>query len=1813
MKNVKPTDDDRPSEASVQNAFHRPQFRTASSLHALEPRIVFDGAFVDTADTVDDHVAEQSGSAAIEEAANSIDDIAVAEAFAPSPSNRNEIAFIDASVSNVEDLLEGIGTHVDIILLDPDEDGVEQIAAALSEREDIDAVHILSHGQQGSLQLGNAVLNASSMQGEHLDELTAIGASLNLDGDILIYGCDFTGGEGGLQAAILLGSLTGADIAASEDRTGPDARGGDWDLETEVGEIEAERIAAENWDGLLSSGTPVDVGEVGTVDVDSNGTTVTLTNTYTNAVVFVFTTTENETSSHPDIARVTNITSNSFDVAIVEPNSGNTGDPTDGVHGFETVSYIVMEAGVWTAPDGTRIEVGTIDTATAGDTFTGVSFSQNFSSSPIVLSQVQSNTNSVSYNEARQTGVTKTGFQVTNEPADFEVGSITSQETIGYLAIEGGTGTWDGLNFEAGLTADNVTHGTRTISFTNDLGADVRFLGQLHTFDGPDNAHADARNLTGTGVSVSVQEDHTLDTEINHTTERVGWLAFSGSGTLSIDIGTPPVAEDDMIDVVEDTATTFNPLDNDSDADGDVYLTEFSPSASGLLELEIGEAGTVDADSSGMTVTFTGQYTNPVVFAFTTTENEDSSEPDIARVTNVTGNSFDLAIVETNSGRTHDSTDGVHGMERVSYIVVEAGVWTLADGTVVEVGRQTIGTNASSFTSVSFDHAFLNTPTVISQVQTDNSGVEFNNARQRNVTGTGYQVTNEPADYQSNFNFVPNPESIGYIAIERGTGTWSGLSYEAGATGNNVTHASTGIEFTNDLGSDVNFLAQLDTFDGGDNAHVDASNLTGTGATVSTQEDRTSDSEINHTTEVVSWFALGGSGTLTAESGTNFSIASSDASFRYTSQDDVNGETVTFGYTVRDDIGNTDTATVTLNITPEPDTVTDTVSTPEENPVSFNVLDNDEFEGAVTLTAISAPANGSVSFDAAGNVTYTPNTNFSGTETLTYTITEDDLGVTETGTVEITVTPVNDAPVAVDDAFTTDEDTAVSGNVILGNGDDIDVDMDPLTVVVPVAGTITTDQGGTVTIAANGSFTYTPPLNFNGTDRFDYDVTDGVLTDTGTVTLTVNAVNDAPVAVDDAFTTDEDTAVSGNVISGSGNDTDVELDPLSVVLPVSGTITTDQGGTVVIASDGSFTYTPPLNFYGTDRFDYDVTDGDLTDTGTVILTVNAVNDAPVAVDDAFTTDEDTAVNGNVISGSGDDIDVDMDPLTIVVPVSGTITTDQGGTVTIAADGSFTYTPPLNFNGTDRFDYDVTDGVLTDTGTVTLTVNAANDAPVAIDDAFTTDEDTAASGNVISGSGDDTDVDMDPLTVVVPVSGTITTDRGGTVVIAIDGSFTYTPPLNFNGTDRFDYDVTDGNLTDTGTVTLTVNAVNDAPVAVDDAFTTEEDTAVSGNVISGSGDDTDADMDPLTVVVPASGTITTDQGGMVTIARDGSFTYLPPLNFSGSDRFSYEITDGAFYRLASVTLTIEPINDAPVATAQEYFTAEDVPVQGNLILQNTGAGVDSDIDGDALSIDPSSIGTFRTAQGGTIRIAADGRFDYTPPTNFYGEDTFVYTVTDGDLTNTALVTFLIYPVTDTLFETNDDDAVAALPRRGADPFEDSVLAEPIVISAVQELQDLQKNFAETFDFDFGTDVAERVRGWSLTSVANPGADTDEGASQSAWDARVVINTLAIDQILFVEIAQFLRTSSDAGDVQYVVHQANRDQLPEWIRQVDGGALLIEAPVGLDSVELMISGANGSGYAVAMFVTLDLYSGEVRQITDPQDSQTAHDLTLTSGVE
>jgi len=694
----------------------------------------------------------------------------------------------------------------------------------------------------------------------------------------------------------------------------------------------------------------------------------------------------------------------------------------------------------------------------------------------------------------------------------------------------------------------------------------------------------------------------------------------------------------------------------------------------------------------------------------------------------------------------------------------------------------------------------------------------------------------------------------------------------------------------------------------------------------------------------------------------------------YTPDANYNGPDA-FTFKVNDGARDSNVATVTINVTAVNDAPVandDSATTDEDTPVTVSVLANDsDVEGdTLSLSAVTQGAHGIVAI-VGSDVKYTPAANYNGSDSFTYTV-SDGHGGTAVGNVNVTVNGTNDNPVANDDAATTDEDTAVSVNVV---ANDTDVDNDTLTVSA-----VTQGAHGSVSFAG-GSVTYTPAPNYNGGDSFSYTIGDGHGgSATANVSVTVNAVNDGPSAANDSATVAEDSGA--NTISVLGNDSDIDGDTLSVSAVT-------QGANGSVANNGSsVSYTPNANYNGPDSFSYTVSDGHGgTATATVSVTVTAVNDNPVATNDTATTDEDTAVTVNVV---GNDSDIDGDTLSLESVGGAT-----HGSVAVVG-GQAVFTPDANYNGPASFNYVVSDNHGgTAQGSVSVTVNPVNDNPTAGNDSATTNEDTAVTVSVL---GNDTDVDGDTLSVSAVTQGAhgSVTNNGGSV--------SYTPNPNYNGGDSFTYDVSDGHGgTATATVNVTVTAVNDNPTANADSATTDEDTPVTVGVLA---NDSDVDGDTLSIA-----SVTQGAHGAVTFSG-GDVTYTPALNYNGGDSFTYTVSDGqGGTATAAVSVTVSAVNDRPVANNDSATVAEDST--NNVIEVLTGAGADTDVDGDVLSV--ASVGA---ASNGTA-VLDGGLVKYTPNGNYNGSDSFSYTVSDGHGgTATATVSVTVTAVNDNPTTTND---------------------------------------------------------------------------------------------------------------------------------------------------------------------------------------------------
>jgi len=695
----------------------------------------------------------------------------------------------------------------------------------------------------------------------------------------------------------------------------------------------------------------------------------------------------------------------------------------------------------------------------------------------------------------------------------------------------------------------------------------------------------------------------------------------------------------------------------------------------------------------------------------------------------------------------------------------------------------------------------------------------------------------------------------------------------------------------------------------------------------------------------------------------------SDNSFEITPEANYSGP-ASFTYTISDGNGGTSTTTVSISVVSEdgntpPLAVDDAVSTNEDTPLVLaqaDLLSNDmDSNGdSLTITAVSDAVNGTVSLDGSGNVVFTPNPNYNGPASFSYTV-DDGHGGTATATVDVDVVAVNDAPVAASNTVTTSEDTPVVIAPATLTGNDTDIDGDALTVSA-----VGNAVHGTVSIDGSGNVVFTPAANYNGQASFSYTVSDGHGgTATATVTVDVTAVNDAPVAGPDSLTATEDTPLVIAPATLLANDSDVEGNALTI-----GSVGDATHGTVAL-SGGNVVFTPDANYNGAASFTYTVGDGQGgSTTATVNVNVTPVNDAPIAGSDSMTTSEDTPLVFAAAALLGNDTDVDGNALTVTGVGNAT-----SGSVALS-NGTITFTPTANYSGPASFTYTISDGQGgTSTATVNVTVGAVNDAPVANNDAVTATEDTPLVIAPATLLGNDTDPDNNTLSIMSVGGAT-----HGSVTLS-NGNVVFTPAANYNGPASFTYTVSDGQGgTSTATVNVNVTAVNDAPVTANDTVMATEDTPLVITPATLLGNDSDVDGNTLSIMSVGAAT-----HGSVTLSN-GNVVFTPAANYNGPASFTYTASDGqGGTSTATVTVNVQAVNDAPVGANDSVTATEDTPL---VIAPATLLGNDSDVDGNTLSI--TGVGG---ATHGSVTLN-NGNVVFTPASNYNGPASFTYTVSDG---------------------------------------------------------------------------------------------------------------------------------------------------------------------------------------------------------------------------
>jgi large repetitive protein len=721
---------------------------------------------------------------------------------------------------------------------------------------------------------------------------------------------------------------------------------------------------------------------------------------------------------------------------------------------------------------------------------------------------------------------------------------------------------------------------------------------------------------------------------------------------------------------------------------------------------------------------------------------------------------------------------------------------------------------------------------------------------------------------------------------------------------------------------------------------------------------------------------------------------------------------VTFSYTISDGEF-TALATATIDVLPINDApvaeplVTQTL---EDTPVTMTFFAND-IEGNNFTFVIDTPPSDGIVVASGTNFIYTPNSNFFGADS--FTIRAKDAAEGPTTTVTVNISPVNDFPVSIDDVVQTNEDSIVD---IILSATDVEDDITKLEFVVigpPSQGTL---------LGVTPNLTYRPNPNFFGDDTITFLVfdVDGAVAQ-GKVEIEVDPIQDAPIAQALSFRVNELTSKTFNI---SGLDVDGEgltFTVLTALLPGQGTLS------VVSDNDlndqvASLTYTapdlqPPVENL-TVPVTFEVNDGSGTATATSTALINIIvgvqNNIPVAGNDTKTISEDAGLSfseDDLLANDSDADDGDVDLLFVKSFQKAT------NCVPFIVDGVITVTFAPNFNGLASFEYIVSDTLGEGIGVVNITVTSVNDAPNAENDLRNAPEDATT---LLTGLlANDSDIENDTLSI-----STVQNFTNCTAEVS-GNNVNVTPTQNFTGLATFDYTVSDGNGGfDTAKVSVTVDPVNDPPVAFDDADSTNEDTLLVKATSVYFTNDTDTENDTLSITAVSS-----PVNGTVNLVGT-TITFTPDVNFFGAASFDYTVSDGnGGTDIGRVNVTVAPVNDAPsFDTIANQIVNEDA-ASTNITINGVSAGPANEaaqvLIFSAVSSNPALIPNPIITGSGVTRTLA-----FQPVANVSGTATITVTVIDDGGTANGGVDTFVRTFTITINAVNDAPSFDAIANQTA---------------------------------------------------------------------------------------------------------------------------------------------------------------------------------------
>ncbi|WP_431584146.1 Ig-like domain-containing protein, partial [Sphingomonas sp.] len=963
-------------------------------------------------------------------------------------------------MTNYAELAEQWSGRGTVILIDAQRDGIDQIRTALAGIRGIESIHIVSHGEGGAFQIGTTRVDADAIRGSLASSFAAIGRTLSVDGDILIYGCDFGAGERGDAALHALAQATGADVAASVDATGAAARAGDWDLEARVGLVQTTVLDGGAWNGLLAksnTGAWTIVGNTSTTVID--GVTVTITfsgagsstfsgtanDTFNNIAAF-----DNSAQGKPSLATTWNSTNTTdvgtititFSEAVVNPiinldRLGGTG--TTGTSNSALLTLLTSGLTLTKVAGPAHLVVdstaGTI-TRSVGQVTTGaesslVGATGTAAGSVRVNGTVTTLSFSIRTNPGTVAGIGD-GFEIgaaIDRSPDAVNDSFSRNEDVG--SFTGNVLSNNGNGADSDARAD-----TLTVSAAQNSSGGTIVIGTATTL--PSGAIL-TLNANGTftyannGIDNHLGAGETRVETFTYTIRDANGGTDTATATITINgVNDVPVAVNDTASTSEDTPVTVTVLTNDTDVDGDSLSVTTATAANGTVVINANGTLTYtpNANYNGSdTITYTisdghgGTATATVAVAI--------SAVDDPPVNSIPGNQAvaedGTLVFSTANGNAISISDAEGGVQTITLNVTNgtlslsgiAGLtFTQGDGTadnLMTFSGSVAAINQALQGLTYVPKADYNGPAQITMRTITNPTAASG------FTNGGFELPNYPDTntlHFTNESLVPgwDTDATDGIIEVWDSGFQNVPAYEGDQfveiNANQV--AALYQNFQPGQGSNVSVQFAHRGRDGVDVMRVVATDL-GADGVIGTADDVVLLNE-NFSDGNTAWGVY--TRQLTGAATGNI------IRFEFRSVSSAGGSPSVGNFV--DGIavlqGLADFDTININVTPVADIVNDSATTNEDTAVTLNVLANDSFENAArAITAINGSAitaggaavavsNGTVSLNASGQLTFSPTANYNGTTSFTYTVTSN--GTTETATATVTVVGVNDAPVA---------------------------------------------------------------------------------------------------------------------------------------------------------------------------------------------------------------------------------------------------------------------------------------------------------------------------------------------------------------------------------------------------------------------------------------------------------------------------------------------------------------------------------------------------------------------------------------------------------------------------------------------------------------------------------------------------------------------------------------------------------------------------------------------------------------------------------